>query len=213
MDSLDTICDAIREDFDRRTKVRDEALAQARQLTKHASLAIRAIHREEEGEAFEQLQAAKSIVQKLRQDLKDDADLYYSGYTQDAIKEYVEAELTVALIKDRPLPTPEMLGAEYATYLGGLAETLGELRRRCMDLLRPGYSKEVERLLLWMDDIFTRLITMDYPDAITQGLRRKTDLARGIVERTRADITVSFRQNELEDALGKLSQQLNNQDH
>jgi len=213
MDSLDTICDAIREDFDRRTKVRDEALAQARQLTKHASLAIRAIHREEEGEAFEQLQAAKSIVQKLRQDLKDDADLYYSGYTQDAIKEYVEAELTVALIKDKPLPTPEMLGAEYATYLGGLAETLGELRRRCMDLLRPGYSKEVERLLLWMDDIFTRLITMDYPDAITQGLRRKTDLARGIVERTRADITVSFRQNELEDALGKLSQQLNNQDH
>lgn len=213
MDSLDTICDAIREDFDRRTKVRDEALAQARQLTKHASLAIRAIHREEEGEAFEQLQAAKSIVQKLRQDLKDDADLYYSGYTQDAIKEYVEAELTVALIKDRPLPTPEMLGAEYATYLGGLAETLGELRRRCMDLLRPGYSKEVERLLLWMDDIFTQLITMDYPDAITQGLRRKTDLARGIVERTRADITVSFRQNELEDALGKLSQQLNNQDH
>ncbi len=213
MDSLETICDAIREDFDRRTKVRDEALAQARQLTRHASLAIRAIHREEEGEAFEQLQAAKSIVQKLRQDLKDDADLYYSGYTQDAIKEYVEAELTVALIKDRPLPTPEMLGAEYATYLGGLAETLGELRRRCMDLLRPGYSKEVERLLLWMDDIFTRLITMDYPDAITQGLRRKTDLARGIVERTRADITVSFRQNELEDALGKLSQQLNNQDH
>jgi len=213
MDSLDTICDAIREDFDRRTKVRDEALAQARQLTRHASLAIRAIHREEEGEAFEQLQAAKSIVQKLRQDLKDDADLYYSGYTQDAIKEYVEAELTVALIKDKPLPTPEMLGAEYATYLGGLAETLGELRRRCMDLLRPGYSKEVERLLLWMDDIFTQLITMDYPDAITQGLRRKTDLARGIVERTRADITVSFRQNELEDALGKLSQQLNNQDH
>ena len=213
MDSLDTICDAIREDFDHRTKVRDEALAQARQLTKHASLAIRAIHREEEGEAFEQLQAAKSIVQKLRQDLKDDADLYYSGYTQDAIKEYVEAELTVALIKDKPLPTPEMLGAEYATYLGGLAETLGELRRRCMDLLRPGYSKEVERLLLWMDDIFTQLITMDYPDAITQGLRRKTDLARGIVERTRADITVSFRQNELEDALGKLSQQLNNQDH
>lgn len=213
MNSLETICDAIREDFDRRTKVRDEALAQARQLTRHASLAIRAIHREEEGEAFEQLQAAKSIVQKLRQDLKDDADLYYSGYTQDAIKEYVEAELTVALIKDRPLPTPEMLGAEYATYLGGLAETLGELRRRCMDLLRPGYSKEVERLLLWMDDIFTQLITMDYPDAITQGLRRKTDLARGIVERTRADITVSFRQNELEDALGKLSQQLNNQDH
>jgi len=109
------------------------------------------------------------------------------------------------MIKGAPLPTPQELDAEPPAYLNGLTETLGELRRRCLDLLRPGYSAEVERLLAMMDDVFTQLVTMDYPDAITDGLRRRTDLARGIIERTRADITVSFRQNELESKLDRLS--------
>jgi translin len=205
---LDQISDEIREDFERRTKIRDEVLAQARQLTRHASMAIRAVHREEDAEAQLHLKEAKELVQQMRDELKDDPDLYFSGYTQDAIKEYVEAHITYALIKDEPLPTPQELGAEFAAYLGGLTETLGELRRRCLDLLRPGYSHEVERLLNWMDEIFSQLVTMDYPDAITDGLRRKTDLARGIIERTRADITISFRQSELEGALEKLSTRL-----
>ena len=205
---LDQISDEIREDFERRTKVRDEVLAQARQLTRHASMAIRAVHREEDAEAQLHLNEAKILVQQMRDELKDDPDLYFSGYTQDAIKEYVEAHITYALIKDETLPTPQELGAEFAAYLGGLTETLGELRRRCLDLLRPGYSHEVERLLNWMDEIFSQLVTMDYPDAITDGLRRKTDLARGIIERTRADITISFRQSELEGALEKLSTRL-----
>lgn len=213
MDTLDKICDRIREDFERRTQIRDKALAQARQLTRHAAMAIRAIHREEGQEAEDQLRQAKILVTQLREDLKGDPDLYFSGYTQDAIKEYVEANLTVALIRNQPLPTPEELHAEFPAYLGGLAETLGELRRRCLDILRPGYSHEVERLLSYMDDIFSQLVTMDFPDAITDGLRRKTDLARGIIERTRGDITISYRQSELEAALERLSNQLNgNQD-
>lgn len=209
MSELDQICEQIRQDFDRKTTRRDAALAQARQLTRHASLAIRATHREEEAEAQSELDQARELVQALRGGLADNPDLYFAGYTQDAIKEYVEAQLTVALIMNRPLPTPADLGAEYPAYLAGLTETLGELRRRCLDLLRPGYSAEVERLLTWMDDIFTQLVTMDYPDAITEGLRRRTDLARGIIERTRADITLSFRQSELESALTRLSTQLN----
>ncbi len=211
MSQLDQICEEIRKEFDQKTARRDAALAQARQLTRHASLAIRAIHREDEGEAETELRSARALVQDLQSGLKDHPDLYFAGYTQDAIKEFVEAHLTVALITNRPLPTPAELGAEFPAYLGGLTETLGELRRRCLDLLRPGYSAEVERLLGWMDDIFTQLVTMDYPDAITEGLRRKTDLARGIIERTRADITISFRQSELEEALTRLSQQLNGQ--
>ncbi|HAE85154.1 MAG TPA: haloacid dehalogenase [Anaerolineaceae bacterium] len=211
MDELDQICDQIRQDFERKNARRDAALAQARQLTRHASLAVRAIHREEVQEAQAELQSARALVTALREGLKDDPDLYFTGYTQDAIKEYVEAQLTVALILDQPLPTPGELGAEYPAYLAGLTETLGELRRRCLDLLRPGYSSEVERLLRWMDDIFTQLVTMDFPDAITQGLRRRTDLARGIIERTRADITLSFRQSEMEAAINRLSDQLNHQ--
>lgn len=205
-DQLDLICDQIRREFDQKTALRDAALKQARELTRHASLAIRAIHREEHDEAQSEIDQARELTQALTNTLRaEHPDLFFAGYTQDAIKEYCEACLTVAMIKGEALPTPQELDAEPPAYLNGLTETLGELRRRCLDLLRPGYSAEVERLLAMMDDVFTQLVTMDYPDAITDGLRRRTDLARGIIERTRADITVSFRQNELESKLDRLS--------
>ena len=205
-DQLDLICDQIRHEFDQKTALRDEALKQARELTRHASLAIRAIHREDHDEAQSEINLGRDLAQALTRTLRTEhPELFFAGYTQDAIKEYCEACLTVAMIKGEVLPTPQDLDAEPPAYLNGLTETLGELRRRCLDLLRPGYSAEVERLLALMDDVFTQLVTMDYPDAITDGLRRRTDLARGIIERTRADITVSFRQNELESKLDRLS--------
>ena len=205
-DQLDLICDQIRHEFDQKTALRDEALKQARELTRHASLAIRAIHREDHDEAQSEINLGRELAQALTRTLRTEhPELFFAGYTQDAIKEYCEACLTVAMIKGEVLPTPQDLDAEPPAYLNGLTETLGELRRRCLDLLRPGYSAEVERLLAVMDDVFTQLVTMDYPDAITDGLRRRTDLARGIIERTRADITVSFRQNELESKLDRLS--------
>ena len=205
-DQLDLICEQIRREFDQKTALRDEALKQARELTRHASLAIRAIHREDHAEAQAEIDLARVLTQALTNTLRaEHPDLFFAGYTQDAIKEYCEACLTVAMIKGEALPTPQELDVEPPAYLNGLTETLGELRRRCLDLLRPGYSAEVERLLALMDDVFTQLVTMDYPDAITDGLRRRTDLARGIIERTRADITVSFRQNELESKLNRLS--------
>jgi translin len=209
MPSLDQICEEIRVDFENKTALRDEALRNARQCIKHASLAIRAVHRNEEPEAREELRLCRELSDNLRETLKDaHPEFYYAGYTQDALKEYCEAELTVAMILGEALPTPEMLNAENPAYLNGLAETLGELRRRCLDLLRPGYNSEVERLLKLMDEVFTQLVTMDYPDAITEGLRRRTDLARGIIERTRADITVAFREDQLANKLDRLSQQL-----
>ena len=205
-DQLDLICDQIRHEFDQKTALRDEALKQARELTRHASLAIRAIHREDHDEAQSEINLGRELAQALTRTLRTEhPELFFAGYTQDAIKEYCEACLTVAMIKGEVLPTPQDLDAEPPAYLNGLTETLGELRRRCLDLLRPGSSAEVERLLALMDDVFTQLVTMDYPDAITDGLRRRTDLARGIIERTRADITVSFRQNELESKLDRLS--------
>ena len=114
-------------------------------------------------------------MEKVKEYLKPFPDLYFSGYTQDALKEYVEARLTYCLIPNLPLPLPEELGVEYSTYLRGMAETPGELRRRCLDILRKGYSDEVERLLTHMDEIYALLVTMDYPDAITYGLRHSTD--------------------------------------
>ncbi len=212
MQALDKICEDIRTDFENKTALRDEALRDARQCIKHASLAIRAIHRNEETEARQELAQGRELVNHLRLTLKDaHPDLYFAGYTQDAVKEYCEAELTVAMILGLPLPTPEDLNAENPAYLNGLTETLGELRRRCLDLLRPGYNDEVERLLDMMDEVYTQLVTMDYPDAITEGLRRRTDLARGIIERTRADITVAYREAQLAQKLDQLSRQLSAQ--
>ncbi len=208
MDELDQIVDRIRESFDARNSARDEALAVCRILTRHAAHAIRAIHRNEAEAASEQLVEGKKLAIQLKGSLRQYPDLYYSGYTQDALKEYSEAVITCALIQNKPLPTPEDLDVEFATYLNGLAEVTGELRRRCMDILRQGYSSEAERLLGCMDDIYSVLVTIDYPDAITNGLRRHTDLTRGIVERTRGDLTISLREQHLESALAKLSNRL-----
>lgn len=208
MDIFNSIAEKAHQAFEARNKARDQALAQARQLTRFAAHSIRAIHRSESSLAHENLDQARQLVDALKQDLLNFPDLFYAGYTQDAIKEYAEASITCAVIENQPLPTPEALGIEYAAYLNGLAETTGELRRRCLDILRQGYSTEAERLLTCMDEIYALLVTMDYADAITYNLRRHTDLVRGIVERTRADLTLSLRENRLQQALQDVSKKL-----
>jgi len=209
MHKLEQIADQIRQKFDVRTAMRDQALTQARQLTRACSLAIRAVHRDDKDAMEVQLREAHILADKLRSELEDYPDLFYAGYTQDALKEFVEANVTCALIQNHPLQTPEELVVEESTYLNGLAEVVGELRRRTLDILRHGYSQEAERLLSYMDEIYSVLVTMDYPDAITNGLRRQTDLARGIIEKTRGDVTFSLRGENLTEAIRQLSSQLN----
>ena len=206
MNEFNEIVESTRKIFDERTKVRDAALVQARQLTRLSALTIRAIHRDDIDEAHGLLNDAHLLVLTMQRDLAAYPDLYYAGYTQDAIKEFAEASLTCALIENRHLPRPEELGIEHATYVNGMAETIGELRRKCLDILRQGYSVEAERLLNTMDEIYNFLVTLDYPDAITNGLRRQTDLVRGIIERTRADLTLSLREQHLQEALQRFSE-------
>jgi translin len=208
MYQLESIAERIRHNFDVRTSKRDEALKQARQLTRACSLAIRAVHRDDMEAMEANLAEAHSLADFLRNDLKAHPELFFAGYTQDSLKEYVEANVTCALIQNQPLQTPEELGVEDATYLNGLAEVVGELRRRTLDILRSGYSEEAERLLGYMDEIYSVLVTIDYPDAITNGLRRQTDLARGIIEKTRGDVTFSLRGEQLTEAIRGLSSQL-----
>ncbi|MDT8380975.1 MAG: haloacid dehalogenase [Brevefilum sp.] len=205
---LEALSDRIRESFERQNQIRDEALAQSRNLIRHAARAIRAIHRDDADLAYENLKQADALATALREGLSEDPDLYFSGYAQDALKEYCEAHLTVATILNKDWPSPEDLKVEFATYLNGMSEVVGELRRRIMDIMREGHSQEVERLLDVMDDIYAQLVTMDFPDALTYGLRRRTDIARSIIERTQADVTISYRQQELEKRITSLSEQL-----
>ena len=205
---FNTISVACHQNLEACHKAREQALLQTRLLTRRAAHAIRAIHRQEK-ETYQQLiEEARQIVGSLKEGLKDFPDLYFSGYTQDAIKEYAEALLTYHLIENLALPLPQEIDIEVPTYLRGLAESVGELRRKCLDILRHGYSEEAERLLNEMDEIYALLVTMDYPDAITYGLRRQTDLARGLIERTRADLTTSFREERLQKALRELEVRL-----
>lgn len=198
---LEAIVDSILEGFDAKNEVRDQALKQSRTLIRHCSLAIRAVHRGERGEVQQQLARARALVDSLRSSLEPYPDLYHAGYTQDGLKEYAEANLVAALVADEALPDPESLGVEDAAYLAGLGEAAGELRRRVLDLIRADEYQEAERLLARMDEIYGLLVTVDFPDAITRGLRRITDMVRGVTERTRGDLTTSLKQYELKRAL------------
>jgi translin len=208
MENLEAIAEQIHEVLEARTAAREKALSQARTLTRFCANAIRAVHRNERELADEYLNDAQSLTKNMNTELAEYPDLLYAGYTQDALKEYAEANIVYALVGNEPLPTPEALNLEIAAYLNGLAETVGELRRRCLDILRHGYSEEAERLLSHMDDIYAVLITMDYPNAITNNLRRQTDIVRSLTERTRGDLTLSLRQEQLERKLIKLEERL-----
>jgi translin len=208
MDQLDEIAEHIHQVLEARNAARDRALSQARTLTRHCAHAIRAVHREEAELVKENLTQAHELVRALKAELSSYPDLYYSGYTQDALKEFAEANIVHALVVGNSMPTPQDLGLEEASYLNGLAEAVGELRRRCLDILRHGYSQEAERLMENMEDIYAVLITMDYPDAITGGLRRQTDIVRSIMERTRGDLTISLRQQHLEETMHQLESRL-----
>jgi translin len=208
MEKLEEIIEEIHQSFETRTKARDQALKQARMLTRYSANAIRAVHRNEHELALEHISNAQGLVDALKKNLADQPDIYFAGYTQDAMKEFAEASITYALINHQTLPTPSDIEVEHNSYLKGLAESAGELRRKCLDILRHGHSEEAENLLEHMDEIYSVLVTMDYPDAITGGLRRLTDIVRGINERTRGDLTLSLRQERLEKHLKMFEKQL-----
>jgi translin len=208
MDNLDPIAENIRLVLQEKNAVRDVTLNRSRELIRLCALAIRAMHREEYAEAETLLQTARTAAAAMRADLAAHADLYYTGYTQDALKELAEAHITFAIINHRPLPAPHELAVDTAAYLNGLCEAASELRRRCLDILRHGHTTEAEWLLTAMDNIYGVLVTMDFPDAITGGLRRNTDALRAVLERTRGDLTNSLRQAQLQTALMALQNQL-----
>jgi len=201
MDQLETIADEIRAQFNVLSQTRDEAINRSRALISLCAKTIRAIHREEWDRAEKMLQETRQAAETLVAGVADYPDLLYAGYTQDGLKEYVEAHITYALVRDLPLPTPQALGTAPSTWLNGLAEAATELRRRILDIIRHGHSTEAERLLAMMSNIYDILVTIDFNDSITGGLRRRTDTVRAVLERTRGDVTTSIRQADLEQAL------------
>lgn len=187
--------------LDEKMSAREVALPAARQATRLSANAIRAIHRGEGEEAARLLEEARAALDRGEEAVADHPDVRWAGFLHDGQKEYAEAQLTRAVIEGDGLPTPDDIGVTVAAYLNGIAETIGELRRSALDLLRTGDVSRAEELLSTMEEMFHLLVTIDYPDAITGNLRRWTDVARGIIEKTRGDLTTSLVQKDLRDAL------------
>ena len=187
---------------------RERALATSRALTRQCANAIRAVHRGEFEQAQALLREATATAQALREGLVGHPDLRYAGYTQDALKEYAEATLVYAFLHGEEPPGHAAIGVEPAAYLNGLAEAASEMRRAILDGLRHGQVARGEALLAFIDDVYSMLVTVDYPDAITGGLRRTTDALRAVLERTRGDVTAAIRQEQLTAALAGLESRL-----
>lgn len=186
------------DEFRRKHELREQAIRASREVVRASANAIRAVHRGDLAQARELVEAAGALVRETRETLADDPDLYFTGYTQDAQKEYAEARAALAFIAPDDLPLPAEVGVETPAYLNGLAEAASELRRYILDSLRRGDDSRVEELMTTMDDVYNILVAMDFPDALTSGLRRTTDQLRGVLERTRGDLTITLSQRRLE---------------
>jgi translin len=206
--SLEPIMEGVRDDFAAKNHARETALPLCREAIRFSANAIRAVHRREFDLAQELAERARTQLDTARRSLAGHEDIYYAGFVHDAQKEYAEASITLALIAGREFPTPQQLDVEHAAFLNGMGEAVGELRRHLLDTLRSGDVEQCEIWLTAMDDMYSVLVTIDYPDAMTGGLRRTTDSVRGILEKTRGDLTLSVQQRRLEQRLAELENKL-----
>ncbi len=187
---------------------RERALPKSRAAIRFCANSIRATHRQETTSAYELRQQAATLLAEMATDLQEHQDIFYAGFVQDAQKEYAEAVTFAAMTQSQPLPMASELSIGWSAYLNGLAEAVGELRRYVLDQLRRGNFDACEVYLRCMDDVYALLISVDFPDAITSGLRRTTDSTRGILEKTRGDLTTAVTQAQLQHAMLSLQQEL-----
>jgi len=208
MEAFDQVTGEILAELARQDLLREEALSLSRGVIRASALAIRAIHREEFASAEQMEAEARQSVARLGEIAEACPLFTATGYVSDAQKEFAEACITDALVRERPLPQPADLRVPIAPYLNALGEAAGELRRSILDALRQDRVTLCEARLEMMQCIYDFLATVDYPDALTGGLRRTTDAVRRILENTRADLTTALRQSRLQEALEELEGRL-----
>ncbi|HJH29533.1 MAG TPA: haloacid dehalogenase [Methanosarcinaceae archaeon] len=212
---IDEISADIQKNFEAKDKAREIGLSLSREVVRTCGTAIRHTHRGDIDKAAKLLEDARDSLEEIEHQLADHPDIYYSGFVEHAQQEFVECAVVHQLLtkenyndsnsnsNSNTLPSPQELGVTYAAYLNGLGDVVGELRRHILDLIRQDRPQEGDQFLDIMDDIYSTLMMFDYPDAITRGLRRKSDVARSLIERTRGDLTNAIRQQKLEQSMKK----------
>jgi translin len=188
---------AVRSELDAKYAARELALTNCRQIIRHSANAIRCLHRGDDAGAKRLLVEARLLIDEIEAPLEAHPDIHHAGFFSDAVKEYAEAELTNALLAGASLPLPDEIGIDSVPYLKGLGEAVGELRRHLLDRLRGGDLAGAEDTFQRMDAILGLLASLDYPDGMTSQLRRTTDVARSLIERSRADLTTTVVQERL----------------
>lgn len=206
--SWDEIVASLREQAQGMHAGREAGLQKSRLLIQTSARCIRHIHRHQFEEAKALLKDATGIAADARSALRDFPELYHAGFLSDAEKEMVEASAVLAIVEGRPYPSAQELGVGLAAYLNGMGEAASEVRRFALDEMRKGRLDEAEQILLQMETIYDELITFDYPDAMTGGLRRTCDALRAVIERTRSDLTATASQHELVEELRKTRSKL-----
>jgi len=204
MINLDAMAEKIRKVLADKDEAREKMLPLCRDSIRYSSTAIRAVHRHQFEEAEKLVQSARAVLNEAEKSIIDCPELGNAGAVKDAQKEMAEASITLALVNGLDIPAPEDLGVDVAAYLNGLGEAVGEIRRYLLDGMRQGDLSRGEELLGIMDDVYSMLVTMDFPDALTGGLRRTTDMVRGVLEKTRSDLTLAIRQKSLEKRLADI---------
>jgi translin len=197
-DGFAGVGDILRAHLDAANTARETAIPACRRAIRACGSSIRAIHRLDPGAAAELAGEAEEALREAQEALRPFPALAASGPLHDAEKEYTEARLTAALTTGAPLASFEDLGVGAGAWLGGMAEAATELRRHLLDRLREGHLERAAALLAAMDDAYALLVTFDYPDAVTGGLRRQVDALRAVLERTRGDLTTSVLQSRLQ---------------
>ncbi|MDE2779778.1 MAG: haloacid dehalogenase [Chloroflexota bacterium] len=206
-DDLSRIAAGAVESLTRRHQAREQALAVSREVIRFSANAIRAVHRGDFDDARQLIDRAGQRLQETRHIRDENPEIYYAGFLSDARKEFTEASITLAVISRSDIPDPDAIDVDAPSYLNGMAEVIGELRRYILDALRRDSSDHCEEFMDVMDEIYGILVTIDFPEGVTGGLRRSTDAMRGVLERTRGDLTISLQQRRLERRLADMEKQ------
>lgn len=208
MPSLDDLARGMLSSFEAKDRAREEAFKTSREVVRFCSAAIRSVHRGNLEEAERLIDKAHTSLQRIHDLLKDHQDIRYAGFIDGAEQEYAEARSVYSITTRHEILTPEEIGVDLVNYLSGLGDTTGELRRHILDLIRQGRPEEGEYFLSMIEEIYHLLMLFDYPEAITRGLRRKSDLSRSMLERTRGDLTNAIEMAKVEASLQKLEDKL-----
>jgi len=201
MKNLDEIADRIQSRLDEKDTVREIAIKSSRAIIRISGSVIHSIHKKEDvrrmmGEAMDE-------AQRLRGLLEEHPEIWNSGLVEDAMQELSEAAIIMSIADDAPLPDPEELGVPMTAYLLGLADAIGELRRFTLESLRQGNTETATVFLEMMEDMFKVIMRFDYPDALVS-IRRKQDIARSLLEKTRGELAVAVSSKMLGDKISAL---------